>query len=90
MEGYVPLVTEPTGASAATQQHAIEELLELSDEALAETIKPSCEVVIDGAMSEWGSKVEALFRKIEKSVMLWHDSATNQRIVVVFAEETPQ
>jgi hypothetical protein len=87
MEGYVPLMAESMPSTLVTK-HPIEDLLELSEEALADIIKSSCEVVIDGAMSEWGSKVETLFRKIEKSVLLWHEASIHQRIVLVFSEES--
>ena len=66
-------------------QHRIEELLTLTDEELAALIQTNVEVVIDGALSEWGSKVEDLFRKLEKSVLVWHTPGVTQKITLVFA-----
>jgi hypothetical protein len=65
---------------------SIEEMLEIEAEELSQRIKASPEIIIDGAMSEWGSKVEELFRKLEKSVLLWHQEGVDQKIILVFAE----
>lgn len=71
------------------QPCSIEELLELDNDALAERVQSNCEIIIDGAMSEWGSKVETLFQKLEKSVLQWYKEGLSQKIILVFAE-TPQ
>ena len=86
MQESIPSSAEPISTSLVTR-HPIETLLELSDESLADIVKSSCEVVIRGAMSEWGSKVETLFGKIEKSVLLWHQASSEQRIVLVFSQD---
>lgn len=65
---------------------SIEEMLELEAEDLSQRLQANYEIIIDGAMSEWGSKVEELFRKLEKSVLLWHQEGVDQKITLVFAE----
>jgi hypothetical protein len=67
-------------------QCAIEKMLELEAEELSQKIQANCEILIDGAMSEWGSKVEELFQKLEKSVLIWHKEGIDQKITLVFAE----
>lgn len=69
------------------KQYPIDDLLGLEGEDLANCIKESCEITIDGAMSEWGSKVDELFRKIEKSVLSWHQEGVTQRVTLVFVEK---
>ena len=63
---------------------AIEEMLELEVEELSQKIQANCEILINGAMSEWGSKVEDLFQKLKKSVLVWHKEGTPQKITLVF------
>ena len=74
----------PTNESVS--RCAIEEMLELEVDELSQKIQANCEILINGAMSEWGSKVEDLFQKLEKSVLVWHKEGTPQKIILVFTE----
>lgn len=76
--------TETTAAVAAISSCTIEDLLTLSEEDLAKFIKGSCEITIDSAMSEWGSEVETLMHRLEKTVLLWHEPSCEQRLTIVF------
>jgi hypothetical protein len=73
-------------ANETKNRCSIEEMLELEAEELSQRVQANYEIIIDGAMSEWGSKVEELFRKLEKSVLLWHQEGVDQKITLVFAE----
>ena len=67
---------------------SIDEMLELEAEELSQRVQVNYEIVIDGALSEWGSKVEELFQKLEKSVLSWHQAGVEQKITLVFAESS--
>ena len=70
------------------RQCSIEEMLELESEELSQKVQANCEIFIGGALSEWGSKVEELFQKLEKSVLSWHQEGVEQKITLVFAESS--
>lgn len=73
-----------TAAPVTTNSSMIEDLLKLSEEELAQFIKGSCEITIDSAMSEWGSEIETLMHRLEKTVLLWHEPSCEQRLTIVF------
>jgi hypothetical protein len=81
---HQPIPVAETTAAVAASSSMIEDLLELSEEDLAKFIKGSCEITIDSAMSEWGSEIETLMHRLEKTVLLWHDPACEQRLTIVF------
>lgn len=65
-------------------EYVIEDLLAMSEEELAQFIKGSCEITIESAMSEWGSEIETLMHRLEKTVLLWHEPSCEQRLTIIF------
>jgi hypothetical protein len=66
----------------------VRDLAELTPDELAEQMKTGelC-VVVAGALSEWGSRVETLITKLEKSVMAWHEPGRSRTLRITFEEE---
>lgn len=59
----------------------------LSPDDLATMIRAGrLELTIDSALSEWGSVVEELFHKLERSVNDWHDPNVDRTVTVRFVE----
>lgn len=76
--------------TAQVKPYAIHDAAELSPEGVAEAMRTGTfEVVVDGALSEWGSRLEALINKLERSVMEWHEEGVSKTVVIRFVEPEP-
>jgi hypothetical protein len=64
-----------------------EELEGISAEDLAEQFKEHDLEVCVEPLSEWGSDLEALFQKLEKSVMQWYDAGSKRSFTICFLDE---
>jgi hypothetical protein len=66
----------------------VRDLAELTPEELAEQMQTGeLSVVVAGALSEWGSRLEMLITKLEKSVMTWHEPGQSRTLKITFEEE---
>lgn len=64
------------------------DVAELTQDELASHMREGrLEVFVDGALSEWGSRVDQLFQKLEKGVMQWHETGHSRTIVLHFLEK---
>ena len=69
------------------QNSKLTDLADLDPDALAAQLKTGrLEVTVESALSEWGSSLEALVRKLEKGVMDWHEPGRNKTVVLTFVE----
>ena len=69
----------------------LKDVPETSAEDIALLLKgDTLELVIDGALSEWGSLLEEFIGKLERSVTTWSDGQADKRVILHFSEsETP-
>jgi len=72
---------------ADTDVYNLSELRDSSAEDLAERLKQGhFDIVVDGALCEWGSPLEDVLRKLENSVMAWREDGTTKSILIRFVE----
>ncbi|MGL4608747.1 MAG: hypothetical protein ACRCYY_03540 [Trueperaceae bacterium] len=65
----------------------LSELETFSADDLAEQFKTSNLEIRVEPLSEWGSDVETLVQKLEKSVMLWYETGTQRSLTLCFQDE---
>ncbi len=81
--------TTAAGESESRGSHTydIRDAVELDAENLAEAMKSGrFEVRVDGALSEWGSRLESLVNKLERAVMQWHEPGRSKTLAITFSE----
>lgn len=44
------------------------------------------EITVDGALSEWGSRVDGIFHKLEHDVLKWRADGETRTVLVRFVE----
>ena len=47
-------------------------------------------VTVDGALSEWGSRVDDLLHKLEHSVLKWRSDGDTKTLLLRFVETAPK
>ncbi len=61
----------------------------LTADALAEHMaQGGLAIVVDGALSEWGSRVDDLLHKLEHSVLKWRSDGDTKTLLLRFVEPT--
>jgi hypothetical protein len=63
------------------------ELAELDADELAERFKAGDLELCVEPLSEWGSELEGLFQKLEKSVMQWYEAGLKRSFTICFLDE---
>lgn len=57
-----------------------------SEDLSAHMVNGGFELTIDGALSEWGSRVDEIFHKLEHDVLKWRADGETRAILVRFVE----
>jgi hypothetical protein len=66
---------------------SLEDIHEISPDELAALFSEGCELVVAGALSEWGSHVEEFIHKLERGVSKWHQVGKSKKLIVHFVEK---
>lgn len=78
-----------TPETEAVGKIRLDDVGELSADELAERLSGgTLEVIVNSALSEWGSLVEELFHKLERGVNDWHSTEANRTVIINFVEES--
>lgn len=65
----------------------LKDISETSADELAELFGGSrLELVVEGALSEWGSLLEEFSQKLERGVNKWHEPGTTKSVIITFVE----
>ena len=74
-----------------TPKIALTEIIEHSDDEICTLVQEGqLDVIVDSALSEWGSKVEKLFNKLEHCVPKWHQKNVSKSVSLHFIEPNPE
>lgn len=69
------------------RSYTIHAAAELTPEDVAAAMRlGQLEVLVDGALSEWGSRLEMLMSKLERSVVHWHEAGISKTVLIRFVE----
>lgn len=87
------MLPEPAADTPADTPATIPQVLSLKDctalsdeDLVAHMAAGGLEVNIDGALSEWGSRVDALLHKLEHSVLKWRADGEDRTLLLRFVE----
>lgn len=79
--------TVERGDQAEPKSYTIHDAAEMTPEDLAAAMRlGQFEVLVDGALSEWGSRLEMLMNKLERSVVHWHEAGISKSVLIRFVE----
>lgn len=76
--------------ATTTKTISLADLEELSHDELAEKFKEGDLELCVEPLSEWGSDLEELFRKLEKGVMQWYETGVKRSLVICFLDEAKE